>query len=224
MSSGRQNQRRLPDADDTATAEDDKTTPSVSDVPSTSGSTTEQPDYFTYEELVEKAVEYRITQPMLEVALDTQRNVRVVGVSADNVKELEHVCDHASAFYFPKRFYPKLLIDPKLSLVAYHKAEPVGAICGRQREYKGEKFMYVNTICVLASYRERGIGWYLLMNAISLAEKTDRIKWIEIHVQTANAPIIRIAERLFFRYVRTIDYRFERFPHDGYVYRRRINQ
>lgn len=63
----------------------------------------------------------------------------------------------------------------------------VGGVTARKlKDDKGEHYLYIMTICVLAAYRTRGIGSQLLQKMEESAKEDKEIAFIELHVQQGN--------------------------------------
>ncbi|KAM9954580.1 hypothetical protein ACTFIW_003180 [Dictyostelium discoideum] len=92
---------------------------------------------------------------------------------------------------YEEKFYSKLLSTGFVSKLAFFNDIMVGAVCCRidQSQVQGEQpSLYIMTFCVLAQYRNLGIGRKLLEYIEELC-KTEKYEKISLHVQVGSDAI-----------------------------------
>jgi N-alpha-acetyltransferase 50 len=111
-------------------------------------------------------------------------------VHIHNVEQVKRI----NLVVFPVRYSTKFYSDiigkwNRFTKLAYFKDVVVGAVSCRVEEVKGEQWMYIMTLGVLAAYRGMGIGSLLLSEAEQMA-RTEGVDGLHLHVQTSNTDAI----------------------------------
>jgi ribosomal protein S18 acetylase RimI-like enzyme len=111
-------------------------------------------------------------------------------VNRNNVEALRKLNASTFPVSYNQKFYDDVLNTPgSVTMLGYYKETIVAAICCRIEEKDGVKQIYIMTLCVLAAYRRRGVGSFLLdkaLKAVQTAPELKDVKAMYLHVQTNN--------------------------------------
>lgn len=148
-----------------------------------------------------------------------------------NISQLQRF----NAAIFPIRqtnkFYKQLLTaPPPFSRLVYHGEILVAAVCCTKeiskQSYTPSK-LYIMTLGVLPTYRERGIGHKLITHVLELAsspEYSQHIEEVYLHVQDGNHEAFAFYEQHGFQIANRIVGYYKRLqPSDCFVVRKPVN-
>lgn len=153
-------------------------------------------------------------------------------VNEVNISQLQRF----NAAIFPVRqtnnFYKQMLTDPPgFSRLVYHGQVLVAAVCctkeiSKQSHTSSSK-LYIMTLGVLPTYRERGIGHKLIthvLEMVSSPEHSQDIEEVYLHVQDGNHEALAFYERHGFQIANRIVGYYKRLkPSDCFVVRKPVN-
>lgn len=150
-------------------------------------------------------------------------------INHNNIEALKMLNAKTFPVKYNQKFYDRVLATPSdLSMVAYFKETIIGAISCRIEEKHGVKQLYIMTLGVLAAYRRRNVGTFLLEKVISTIQTKPcykDVKAIYLHVQINNDSAVAFYGKKDFHVEETLkDYYKHVTPSDCLVLRRHFTK
>ena len=153
-------------------------------------------------------------------------DVGFVPVTKDNVAQLKMINEVALPVRYQEKFYKDIITTPEeFTHFAFWNGFSVGAVGCRLETKEGVTKLYIMTLAVLPTYRNRAVGSKLVQSELDACpEYTEAtVSEVYLHVQTNNDLAINFYKRFGFEISRTIENYYQNIePSACYVLSRKV--